>query len=617
MEKTDKHSFEANKHFAEEKLKEISGILADYGFQERIEAAQSRLQHEKMHILVVGEFSRGKSTFINAILRKPVLPSKVNPTTATISIIEGSDQPQMNIMYRSGERMSRPLPDEKVNKFLEEFITTSNQEANAIQEVRIGYPGVLQTLQCDIVDTPGVNDLDDLREEVTFHYLSKADSCIVLLDSQQPLSESERRFLQEKVLANDINRFLFVINRIDEVENVPQGEVSARLKAYVRKLLQEHLPQIQEPIIHSVSAKEALRARFKQEASIWESDFSNFETSLMDFVSRQAVRDRLPMHYDRIAAIVTDGIQTVEERFSLLSVQRDDMLRELQRMEQEERTMQLELGTFESFMQVETANLARWMTAFVREEFTKLQAELVGEASQIMTDEDVLRIKSMAGTGIRSIMEALQEQLFDYRRGLHEKLQAKWGHYFSQSSDGRKASKGIFSDADTDYLNPFISIEQTGGQNSSFAEVAASMALGGTLGFIGAALFGPIGIGAAIVGTIFLGGKLEEEKQAKEREALRAKVTQILQTQIQGIIYNVEEKVKEIAGKEMEPVREHYASRLHNRMNALRLTLQEQQGIMQGQRSDIDTQKKRLDEHLTQLRQLTQELAIRKEHLQA
>jgi len=55
--------------------------------KERVAAASHRLGHEKLNILVVGEFSRGKSTFINALIGLAVLPSKVNPTTATIYLI--------------------------------------------------------------------------------------------------------------------------------------------------------------------------------------------------------------------------------------------------------------------------------------------------------------------------------------------------------------------------------------------------------------------------------------------------------------------------------------------------------------------------------------------------
>src|SRR5690606_37268854 len=111
-----------------------------------------------------------------------------------------SQERKVTVLYEDDSSTAVDLPEEGINKFLDSIVTVSNKEAHRVKLVTIAVPGPMEQWNCVIVDTPGVNDLDEMREEVTYNYLRNADACIVLLDSQQPLSESERRFLEEKVL---------------------------------------------------------------------------------------------------------------------------------------------------------------------------------------------------------------------------------------------------------------------------------------------------------------------------------------------------------------------------------------------------------------------------------
>lgn len=196
-------------------LKSISA-LGCVELEPRIRAAEKRLRNDRVKLLVVGEFSRGKSTFINAFVGEPLLPSKVTPTTATINVIRGGESRTASVRYDDGKLEHYVLPDPQANRFLSDIVTASNSRSQQIAEVVLSIPGRLDEVLVDIVDTPGVNDLNKLREDITFRYLSECDAAIILLDAQQPLSESERRFLKQRVIGSDVTKLLFVINRIDE-----------------------------------------------------------------------------------------------------------------------------------------------------------------------------------------------------------------------------------------------------------------------------------------------------------------------------------------------------------------------------------------------------------------
>lgn len=221
----------------------ILELIENTELKERVEASRDRLFKDEMSLLVVGEFSRGKSTFINALLSAPVLPSKVNPTTASINIIKPSENRKLILYSKEGVK-TYDIPEKNPRIFLNEYVTSDNENVNNISKVVIEWPSLLKGLKCQIVDTPGVNDLDELREQITYNYLSKADACIVMLDAQQPFTKSEEQFVKNKILNNDIHRLIFVINRIDDIASTTDDESIERIKKYVADKLKEKIPEI-------------------------------------------------------------------------------------------------------------------------------------------------------------------------------------------------------------------------------------------------------------------------------------------------------------------------------------------------------------------------------------
>jgi hypothetical protein len=110
--------------------------------------------------------------------------------------------------------------------------------------------GLLEN-QLTIVDTPGVNDINEQRAEITYGYLPRADAAVFLLDATQILTASERQFLEERILRSTRDRLLFVVAKADLLS---EAELTETL-AFARKHLAAIVP---EPAIYPVSAKRAL-----------------------------------------------------------------------------------------------------------------------------------------------------------------------------------------------------------------------------------------------------------------------------------------------------------------------------------------------------------------------
>lgn len=205
-----------------------------------------KLEADRFHLVVVGEFNHGKTTFVNALLGRTVLPVGVTPTTAVIHHLEYAETPRAEVVYVSGERA--PLPFESVGQFA---VGGERGTAAEVKHLEVGYPAELLRERIVLVDTPGVNDLSLQRADITYSYIPRSDAVLFLVDAGQPLKESERVFLQEKLIGQSRDRILFVVTKRDIWDETEEREALAYVRAELAKL-------VKTPVVFPVSAERAL-----------------------------------------------------------------------------------------------------------------------------------------------------------------------------------------------------------------------------------------------------------------------------------------------------------------------------------------------------------------------
>ncbi|WP_434045281.1 MULTISPECIES: dynamin family protein [Sorangium] len=206
-----------------------------------------KLDADRFHLVVVGEFNHGKTTFVNALLGASILPVGVTPTTAVIHHLEYAADPRAEVVYASGERNS--LPFEDVRAF-----TVGGERSSGAGEVKfleVGYPAELLRERVVLVDTPGVNDLSLQRADITYSYIPRSDAVLFLIDAGQPLKESERVFLQDKLLGQSRDKILFVVTKRDIWSQDEEVEALAYIRSELGKL-------VKSPVVFPISSERAL-----------------------------------------------------------------------------------------------------------------------------------------------------------------------------------------------------------------------------------------------------------------------------------------------------------------------------------------------------------------------
>ena len=148
-------------------------------------------------ILVCGEFKRGKSTFINALIGRNICPTDVDICTSVVSIIKYGVKEKATRIYGDFSNLqSEIVPFENIEKYT---VGTAEEIGNTIC-VELELP--LQELEKGliIIDTPGVGGLDSRHAMLTNYFLPQADVTLFMTDVNEPLTTTELKFYKDKVL---------------------------------------------------------------------------------------------------------------------------------------------------------------------------------------------------------------------------------------------------------------------------------------------------------------------------------------------------------------------------------------------------------------------------------
>ncbi|WP_293076004.1 dynamin family protein [Okeania sp. SIO3B5] len=198
-----------------------------------IDDVLERVQKNSFSVAVVGEFKRGKSTFINALLSKEILPADVNPCSATLNRVTYGVKPLVQIKFRDGG--IEEVAIDKLADYVTKLTPESEETAANVKEAVVYYPVHYCQNNVDIIDTPGLNDEANMTE-VTLSVLPEVDAAIMVVMAQSPFSQFEKEFVETKLLTNDLGRIIFVVTGIDRYNSPEDAEKGIK---YIRDRIQK------------------------------------------------------------------------------------------------------------------------------------------------------------------------------------------------------------------------------------------------------------------------------------------------------------------------------------------------------------------------------------------
>ncbi|WP_462204028.1 dynamin family protein [Frankia sp. CcWB3] len=176
---------------------EVVGLLGDdlsEGGRARLDRAWEKLRSGQYKVVTCGEFRRGKSSLLNAIVeRSGLFPVDVDVTTCVVVTLEWGDTEGATVYF--ADRPAIPVPLGEVREYVTEQANPDNRKN--IQRVAMTAPIEILSSGLVLADTPGVGSDNPAHRDATVKVLPEADAILFVCTATDPLSASELRFLRE------------------------------------------------------------------------------------------------------------------------------------------------------------------------------------------------------------------------------------------------------------------------------------------------------------------------------------------------------------------------------------------------------------------------------------
>lgn len=211
----------------------------------------SRLSQGLLRLAVLGQFNRGKSTFINSILGREILPVSVIPVTSVPTVITwGTELAATVRFFDTKEPQYQSGNEPEILALLDRYVTEENNPANrhCVAGVAIECPSPLLHGGTVLVDTPGFGSTHVHNTRTTLDYLNECDAALFLLSADLPITQMEIEFLKE--VHRHVPRIFFVFNKVDLL-NEKDLEKSRR---FIETTLKTRLDFINQVHLFPVSA---------------------------------------------------------------------------------------------------------------------------------------------------------------------------------------------------------------------------------------------------------------------------------------------------------------------------------------------------------------------------
>lgn len=209
----------------------------------------------KLNISIVGDFSTGKSTFINALLRCELLKENIiQGTTTAITILEYSSHYEMEVQYKQSNSKKYKYEDlEHLRTSVYRF--TASDEAKDIDVVKIGIPALILNSGIRIIDTPGTDSLEAWHSETTARALREfSDLSVIVVDITKPLPKKFCDFIRDN-LQDILGQCVFLLTKYD----MAQSRERKKLSKFIDSKLKIEF-NLENPNVLPFASLEVLRA---------------------------------------------------------------------------------------------------------------------------------------------------------------------------------------------------------------------------------------------------------------------------------------------------------------------------------------------------------------------
>jgi uncharacterized tellurite resistance protein B-like protein len=293
---------------------------------EEVTKISRKLESQCFRVAVVGEFSKGKSTLLNALLGEEIQPVRDIPCSGTVTVLKYGPQQRVICKYKDGreEEISPQQYKEKASISEEAALGSFGDEIvnSEIKEIIFEHPNLeLCRNGVEIIDSPGLNEQAE-RTLVTEQVLKTTDAVIFLTHAQNALTEKERELLL--YLKKELNpgkdgeaaRNIFVL--VNFADLLRREESRKQVRQRVETIVKNQNLISGEKRIHFISAQSALEAILDGTENGYVKSFQDFTKSLEQFLTVERGAIALQQSAAGIKQIIDTGCEELNQYREML-----------------------------------------------------------------------------------------------------------------------------------------------------------------------------------------------------------------------------------------------------------------------------------------------------------
>jgi len=381
-------------HLKDELLTCIDSVSATEGILGcPCEELKEKVRNNVFNLVVLGQFKRGKTTLINALLGAEILPTAVVPLTSIATILKYGETLNIKVYFNDG-RLTEIEP-----VTLNQYVTEKGNPRNEkdVQEVIITYPSPYLKDGVRLIDTPGVGSVYEHNTDVAYQYLPKSDAALFLLSVDQPVSKAELDFLKD--VKQYSHRIFFLQNKADYVGSEDLGESIS----FSKKIIEECMGR--EVKIFPLSAKLALEGKLSETKELLEKSFlPAFEYILNTFLMQEKGEVLLHSVTNNLLRLLSQSWLGLELEMKSLVTPLEELQEKIKIFEKKEKDVLTEKGDFDLLLDAEVKKI---INNVLEEDSKTFRQELI-----LRVSEDFERSYGKhSGMSLKEIREHFEEQV--------------------------------------------------------------------------------------------------------------------------------------------------------------------------------------------------------------
>jgi len=225
--------------------------------QPLLKAAEISVEKQELNLAVFGRFKAGKSSFLNQLIGRAVLPVGVTPVTSVVTEISSGLEERAVVTFKNGD-VPRIISIGEVASYVTESENPENRKGVQIVSVTLSLDQRFDKLK--LVDTPGLETVFAHSTEASLSWSPRVDLALVAVGVDPPFTQHDVALIER--LQRFTPNVCVLLTKVDTIDATDQREVLAYVESQIQARVTGGVPVLP---YSTRSGYEALRLLFERE----------------------------------------------------------------------------------------------------------------------------------------------------------------------------------------------------------------------------------------------------------------------------------------------------------------------------------------------------------------